>query len=78
MSDTAAEDEICDDPETCRKGRVWLGWYAGVLVAFMIGAAIAGDAATQGQSQASEFAYARENAALQVAATFADTIPHGY
>ena len=73
-----ADGEVCDDPETCRKGRVWLGWYAGGVVAVMFAAAILGGAVTARHQQASEFAYARDEAALQMAQTFADAVPRGY
>ncbi len=77
-TDMSADVDVCDDPETCRKGRLWLGWYAAGLVAVMFVAAVAGGVATQGGRQASDFTYARDDAALQVAQTFADAVPRGY
>ncbi len=78
MTDAIVDGQPADDPEICRKGRVWLGWYAGVLAAVTVAVTIAGDVATHRHSQAADFAYARNNAALQVAETFADALPRGY
>jgi hypothetical protein len=77
-TDTTTDAEMCDDPETCRRGRVWLAWYAGGLVAVMFVATLIGGAVTQGQKQATEFAYARDDAAVAMAQTFADSLPRGY
>ena len=77
MTGTVA-DPAADDPETCRRGRVCLGWYAGALAGLVAAALIAGYAAAPGRGQASDFAYARNDAALQVAATMADSFPRGY
>ena len=76
MTDTTEPEG--DDAETCRKGRVWLGLYAGALAGFTAAATIAGYAVTSAHDQASDFAYTRNDAALQVAATFAGSLPRGY
>lgn len=78
MTEANTDTDICDDPETCRRGQIWLGWYAGGLVAAIIVAAIFSGAVIQGQRQASDFAYARDDAALQVAETFSGAMPRGY
>jgi hypothetical protein len=79
MTTEATTDvEMCDDPETCRKGRVWLAWYAGGLVAVMFTAAIMGGAVMKSHGEATEFAYARDDAAVAMAQTLADSLPRGY